>query len=280
VCGYCGGVRRAVDMALRVAAEGGGPVYSLGPLIHNPAALRVLSAKGVQPLSVGELPDRMDGASVIVRAHGVPPETLRLLELKGGRVVDATCPRVKSSQKEAADFFAKGFVLFLVGERTHAEIVGIAGYAPSGIIVASTEDARTEAERLKAARPDAKVALIAQTTISAQEYGAIAEEIIRFFPDATVSRTICPATADRLAALQDLAAECDALVIVGGRDSANTRRLHTLAVQLGKPAWHIEEVGELPEELFGYERVGLTAGASTPDEVVDAVEAALTDSMR
>ena len=75
-------------------------------------------------------------------------------------------------------------------------------------------------------------------------------------------------------------AECDALVIVGGRDSANTRRLHTLAVQLGKPAWHIEEVGELPEELFGYERVGLTAGASTPDEVVDAVEAALTDSMR
>ena len=235
----------------------------------------MLARGGVTPLRSDALPDRMDNAVVIIRAHGVPPETLRSLESRGCRVVDATCPRVKTSQKKAFDARSRGESVFLVGERTHAELVGIAGYAPDSAIVASAAEAAEEAERLHAVRPDARVTLIAQTTISAGEYEAIAQEFLAVFPGTSIERTICPATADRLAALESLCAECEAVVVVGGKESANTRRLHTRAVELGMPTWHIEEVEDLPAEVFAYGRVGITAGASTPDEAIDAVEAAL-----
>jgi len=147
--------------------------------------------------------------------------------------------------------------------------MGIAGYAPGAVVVGSPEEARAAVLR-------ERVALIAQTTIKREEYDAIRDALAERFPSLEVVDSICPCTKERLDALRDLAAEVDAIVVVGGRNSANTARLHSSALDYGKAAWLVETAAELPIEVFAYERVGLTAGASTPESLIDEVEAALS----
>lgn len=269
--GPCMGVKRGLDLA-RSLAGSEGSVYTLGPLIHNPQAVAELRDQGVVPLSEDELDERVAGRTVVIRAHGVAPELkARIVEL-GGRVVDATCPRVIASQRRAAAYAQKGWTVVIAGDRDHGEVAGIAGHAResggsdrSWAVVGSAD----EAETLQAEGP---VAVIAQTTIRAEEYRAICEALSRRFPVIEIVDSICPATAERQEALAELARVCDAILVIGGRNSANTSRLHRAAVELGKPAWLIERAAELPPEIFGYGRVGLTSGASTPDSYVDEVE--------
>jgi 4-hydroxy-3-methylbut-2-enyl diphosphate reductase len=284
VCGYCMGVRRAVEAAAaeaaraatagaEAAAAGGAAdtVYTLGPLIHNPDALAMLRRSGVEQLP-GDAPADLSGRTVVIRAHGVAPAVAAALAARGARVVDATCPRVRSSQRRAAAFAAEGYLVFLAGEPHHAELVGIAGFAPNHAIVASAAEAAAAAAR---AAWNGPTALIGQTTITRAEYAAIADVLRGAFPGIAIVDSVCSATEDRQAALAELGLNVDAIVVVGGRDSANTRRLAAMAAELGKPSWHVESAEELPPEAFGYARVGLSAGASTPDAVVDAVEARL-----
>lgn len=279
VLGRCMGVRRAVDLALALAdearASGAGPVFSLGPLIHNPQAVAELESRGILPLGPGELDGRLRGKAIVIRAHGVPPELRARLEELGARIVDATCPRVIASQRKAAALAAAGRIVVLAGDRDHAEIAGIAGHTRAAgardcPVVGSPE----EAGRLELPE-GAPVAIIAQTTIKEEEYREICEALRARRPDLEVVDSICPATEERRAALAELARGCDAIVVVGGRNSANTSRLLGSALALGKPAWLVETAAELPPEVFSRERVGLTAGASTPDELVAEVEAAL-----
>ena len=274
VLGRCMGVRRAVDLALETAAaEDGKPVYTLGPLIHNPQAVAELAAKGVTPLSEAELDGRVAGRAVVVRAHGVPPSARARLEELGARIVDATCPRVLLSQRRARDFSERGYRVVIAGDRDHGEVTGIAGYAPGALVVGSPEEA--------AAVPGGgRLALIAQTTIKEEEYAAIREVLAKRFPLLEVVDSICPATEERRRALAELAEDCDAIVVVGGRNSANTARLHGTALALGKPAWLVETAAELPAEVFAFARVGVTAGASTPDGLVAEVEEALLAGAR
>jgi 4-hydroxy-3-methylbut-2-enyl diphosphate reductase len=276
VLGRCMGVRRAVGLAQDTAARERGVVYTLGPLIHNPQAVEELAEQGIIALSESELESRdADGASrvagktVVIRAHGVPPGLRgRLLSL-GARIVDATCPRVLASQARARDFALRGYSVVIAGDAGHGEVTGIAGYAPGAVVVGGPEEAR-------AARLAPPVALIAQTTIKREEYEAIRDALVLRFPGLEVIDSICPCTAERLGALEALAAEVDAIVVVGGRNSANTARLHSSALALGKAAWLVETAAELPKEAFGYGRIGLTAGASTPESLIDEVEAALS----
>jgi 4-hydroxy-3-methylbut-2-enyl diphosphate reductase len=274
--GRCMGVRRAVDMALAAAArEAPRPVFTLGPLIHNPQAVAELEAAGVHAIGEAELVGaNLDGAAVILRAHGVPPQQKARLVALGARVVDATCPRVLASQRKAAAYAARGWLVVIAGDVGHGEVAGIAGHAPGAIVVGNPEEARSAL----AAGPEgagAPVALIAQTTIKKEEYEAIRSVLAERFPVLEVVDSICPCTEDRLAALADLAAEVEAIVIVGGRNSANTARLLMTARGLGKPAWLVETAAELPEAVLGYGSVGLSAGASTPERLIDEVEAAL-----
>jgi 4-hydroxy-3-methylbut-2-en-1-yl diphosphate reductase len=273
--GRCMGVRRAVEMALAAAArEAPRPVFTLGPLIHNPQAVAELEAAGVHAIGEAELQGLEEGAAVILRAHGVPPQQKARLVALGARVVDATCPRVLASQRKAAAYAARGWRVVIAGDAGHGEVAGIAGHAPGAIVVGSPEEARSAL----AAGPDgagAPVALIAQTTIKKEEYEAIRAVLADRFPVLEVVDSICPCTEDRLAALADLAAVVEAIVIVGGRNSANTARLLMTARGLGKPAWLVETAAELPEAVFGYGSVGLSAGASTPERLIDEVEAAL-----
>ena len=272
IMGYCMGVRRAVEAAEQALLDNPvRPVYTYGPLIHNPSALERLSRSGVVIIGTGEtpIPEDFAGASVVIRAHGIPPAERAELERRHAHIVDATCPRVLSSQKRARDWYQKGYTVILAGDLDHGEITGIAGYAP-GCVVLESRDA---AERL--AHYPEKAVLISQTTIKQSEYDAIAEVLARKIPELAVFNTICPATLERQNALEALAGQVDGIIVVGGKNSANTQRLYNTARGICDRAWHIERPEEIPAEAFTLSRIGITAGASTPDEVIDAVEQAL-----
>jgi len=315
VLGFCMGVRRAVEMAtsaaageagadaLALAESSGQSIYTLGPLIHNPQVLDSLAKKGMcileeEDLSADLSTDKssmdLSNATVIIRAHGVCPATEQKLRERGALVIDATCPRVKASQLAALEMVKKGCRLFLAGERDHAELKGIYGYALSGasgnppnfrppcIIVGNPEEAGEAARALWKEDSAARTALIGQTTISEDEYRAIAETIQKTFPDLEVLNTICGATRDRQNALRELCSQVDAVIIAGGKDSANTRRLLFIAQSCGKTAWLVEsadalrELRTLPVFDTPPEIVGISAGASTPDSVIDEIERAFS----
>ena len=292
VLGFCEGVRRAVETARQASsgnasASAAGPVYTLGPLIHNSRVLDSLAERGVICLesedSAGGIP-APENSTIVIRAHGVSPAVERELARRGMAIVDATCPHVKVSQRKAGDYAAKGYRVFLAGEKNHAEIKAILGYvqdhAPrGGLVVSNPAEAEAAAAELyrreRGSETAPKTALIGQTTIRAEEYRAIGEKIRRFFPSLEIVDSICGATAERQRALRDLCGEVDALVIVGSRESSNTRRLLALALERGKPAWLVETAAGLPAEIGAYKTVGLSAGASTPDSLIDEVEEAL-----
>jgi len=285
VLGFCMGVRRAVEIAERSLEAGRtiGRLYTLGPLIHNSGVLEKLKKRGMVCLDESEIQSLPAGSTVIIRAHGVSPVIERELQKKGMSIVDATCPKVKESQKKARSFVESGYRLFIVGEENHGEIAGIKGYAedgcpkgqvsavPSCFVLGNAEEACDAAEGLYCREPEAKTALIAQTTIRADEYRIIGETIQRFFPSLEIVNSICMATIDRQNALRELV-NTDAIIVAGSRESANTQRLLSLAKEMGKPAWLVEAVSDIPPEITSYRTVGLSAGASTPDDLIDAIE--------
>jgi 4-hydroxy-3-methylbut-2-enyl diphosphate reductase len=294
VLGYCAGVRRAVDIALREAAARQ-KVYTAGPLIHNPAVLETLKVRGVEILEEDvDAPCAARGAVVIIRAHGVTPQSEARLRDRGFRIADASCPKVKRSQTLAQELSESGRRVFLAGEKRHAEIAGIQGYAPGGIVVESARDALESARILFAEDPAAETAVIAQTTLSVEDYAAICDALQMVFPRITIYDTICSATRERQNALRTLCEKADAIIIAGGRNSANTRRLvavaraaHTVsgeatngAAVAGKPVVLVENAREIPEAFVTgtYNTIGISAGASTPDEVIDEIERALLSS--
>ena len=275
--GFCMGVSRAFKMALEASASGqkgnkGSQVYTLGPLIHNPRVIKDLSNRGVKILKEGEIPPA--NSTVIIRAHGISPQLEASLKRDNIRILDATCPHVKANQKIACDYAKRAYWVFLAGEENHSEIIGIRAYAgeSSCSVAANPLEAEAAALSLLNKDKDARTVLIGQTTISPGEYHAIGEAIKKYFPALEVLDTICGATMGRQKALKELCAGSDAVIIAGGRDSANTRRLLSLALELGKPAWIAESVDDIPDEAALYDVIGLSAGASTPDSLIDEIE--------
>jgi 4-hydroxy-3-methylbut-2-enyl diphosphate reductase len=274
------GVRRALNLAVEAASVNKN-VYTLGSLIHNPRVLDDLNKLGIKNLNEGELPDTaaltaIEEPTVIIRAHGVPPLTETELIRQRIRVIDATCPHVKASQEKAMNLAQKGYCVFLAGEKDHAEITGIRGYVNTACyVVANPVEAEAAAVKLALAQPSAKTALIGQTTISLEEYRAIGEAIKKHFPETEIINTICSATADRQDSLRELSLVVEAIIIAGGRNSANTQRLFSLACDLGKPCWLIEAAEEIPPEIQQFSTIGLAAGASTPDSLINEIETKL-----
>ena len=276
ILGYCMGVRRAVEAAEQAVRENPGKkVYTLGPLIHNDSALEALKKLGIQVLSESgnELPPEPADSVVVIRAHGVPPEILHKFEKNGCKVVNATCPRVLSSQKRAAEYAKKGYTVILAGDVNHGEISGISGYVRENnadcLVVQNEEEAK------KVNLKNEKVVLLSQTTISQAEYDKIAGALCHKIPGIIICNTICPATQERQSALVKLCSDVDGVLVVGGRHSANTKRLHNTALYLNVKSELIENASEIPSYFFKLARVGISAGASTPDFVIDDVEKAL-----
>ena len=279
VLGYCMGVRRAVEAVYRALAKyPDKTVYTYGPLIHNPVTIRLLEAKGVRIVNPDEeLKSQIIlDSPIIIRAHGIAPQKRQDLIGCGAIIIDATCPRVIASQLRAAQYSQKGYTVILAGDKNHGELIGIKGYALS-VPNSQCITVQTAAEAEKLQYDGAPTVLIAQTTIKREEYRAIAEILNSKIPDLTILETICPATDERQEALLKLVEEVDAILVIGGGNSANTRRLLQTAIDSDKPAWLAESADDIPQDVYQYGTIGLAAGASTPDSSIDAIEKQLLD---
>lgn len=239
-----------------------GRVYTFGPLIHNEQVLNDLASRGVGQI---DDPDQIETGTVVIRAHGIEKRLYEQLRKNGLEVVDGTCPRVLRSMRTVEKYSRMGWHIFLFGDATHGEIRALSGFADRVIVIENVDQA-------KQAEVPPNSMIIAQTTVSPKMYDEICRILREKNPEIHVIKSICPATQKRQSALRHLAEKVDAIVVIGGRHSSNTKRLHELAVSTGKPAWHIEEASELPPELSTYQRIGITAGASTPDWIIDDVE--------
>lgn len=267
--GFCMGVRRAVDIALAEADRQEGAIYTYGPLIHNPQVLESLKQKGVAVLE--EIPPAATGGTVIIRAHGVPPQDMRALAQAGfAPIIDGTCPHVGRVQKIIAKAAGGGQDVVIVGDRQHAEVRGLLGHARGrGQVVASAEEV---AGLPQLHRP----VLVAQTTQNEAVFAQVQAAMQARFRQVEVHATICAATHRRQEEARRLAGLVDAMVVVGGRNSGNTARLAQVAAASGKPSIWVETPGELdPARFNGLATVGVTAGASTPNWLIEQVVAVL-----
>lgn len=272
VMGFCMGVRRAVEVAEKTSLEYKdkcSSMFTLGPLIHNPAVMESLRQKGVEVLDSECLDKVEEGSPVVIRAHGTSPETIKLLEEKGAIVIDATCPRVKQSQNRVKEWSEKGYSVIVAGDKNHGEVTGISGYFNSSFggkffVVQSEEEAAEISV-------DEKTMLLAQTTFSIEKYNRIKQILLEKNRELKIFDSICPATRDRQKALADLTGKADAILIVGGKNSANTKRLLESAKKIFKLTALIEKPEEIPEEFFGLRKIAVTAGASTPDWIIEKI---------
>jgi len=269
------GVKRAVDLVLDLArTKGGVKIYTYGPLIHNPQTVELLARRGVIPLASLEEAQKLPrGSTIVIRAHGITPEERKRLQAWGLTIVDATCPRVGRVQAIITKHARKGYLIAIVGDKAHPEVNGLLGYARGqGIVISGRDDIAT----LPTGRP---LCVVAQTTQNIGEYETLVAAIKERFPDAVVHNTICDSTARRQREVEELARDMDLTVIVGGKNSANTRRLAAFATLGGKPSYHIETEQELPyDQLRQANNIGISAGASTPNWIITRVVDAITDA--
>ncbi len=261
--GFCMGVRRAVELALDAPAKYPKPIYTYGPLIHNPQVLALFKDKGVNILH--EIPEKGRG-TVLVRAHGIPPGTREGLKRAGFKVINATCPRVVKVQSIIKSRARKGYAVIIVGDEDHPEVVGLLGYAGKIGQVLPSLDA------LKAAPEYEQAIIVAQTTQNLREYNQIKKWASEHRPHYKIYHTICDSTEKRQAEVRRIASEADAVVVVGGKESGNTQRLAEIVNAVGKKAYHLETEDELDvDALAGMQNVAITAGASTPSWITKRV---------
>jgi 4-hydroxy-3-methylbut-2-enyl diphosphate reductase len=262
--GFCMGVKRVVDMAYRAIEKADGQhVVTLGPLIHNAQEIERLEKDGVKVADEDSIPDN---SVVIVRAHGVTPQAMRSLKSRGMKVMDGTCPYVHYSQRKAVELREAGYTVVIAGDRNHPEIRGILGHiGDEAYVVKTVEDVRDLPALDRAGT-------IAQTTISPKKYQTIIEALREKTRELKVCETICDATEENQKAIRDLSAEVEMLYVIGGRHSANSNKLVETAREKCPRATLIETADEIDaEELRGVRRVGIGAGASTPDWMIQSV---------
>jgi 4-hydroxy-3-methylbut-2-enyl diphosphate reductase len=268
--GFCMGVRRAVEMVLDAPEQHANPIFTYGPLIHNPQVLSLLQSKDITILD--EIPDQGSG-TVLIRAHGVPPTTKQGLKEANFRVIDATCPRVIKVQTIIRKHAKKNYAAIIIGDKDHPEVIGLLGYArQKGHVIGTMEE-------LEALPAFENAIIVAQTTQNTQFFDAVKNWTAANHPHYKIYNTICDSTARRQAEVKRLAETVDAVIVVGGRNSGNTRRLTEIARETGKPAYHIESETDLKtidlEVLSSARHIGITAGASTPNWIIKKVYRAL-----
>lgn len=265
--GFCPGVERALRLTLDAAERAPKPICTLGPLIHNPAVVADLKAKGVEVVSeAGEL----SAGTIILRSHGVPRNVREGLTGSGLNVVDATCPFVTLAQEKAADLRDQGYIVIILGDRDHPEVLALRSYAGERSLV--VESAADLPEQL----PGARIGVVVQTTQSEGRLSELVAALAVQVRELLVHNTICNATEQRQGAALTMASEVDVVVVVGGAESGNTRRLAELCRGRQSNTYHVEMAADLDPKWFEQAGVvGVTAGASTPSDQIDAVAAAL-----
>ena len=263
--GFCYGVREAIDAA-RISAAEGNTTHTLGQVVHNEGVISQLREQGIR--SVKELDEVDEGAAVVIRAHGVTPEVMERAEDKGLDVIVGTCTWVTQEQKELAALVEEGYTVVLLGTPNHPEVVGLLGFAPDAILVDEEEDWVNIPRRKR-------MALLTQSTQPPWKFERLASYLVSRAHELKIVNTVCPVTIRRQQDTTDLAEEVNLVVVVGGRNSANTRELTRLVGIVGKPALQIEHARDLEDaSVFGGRViVGVTGGTSTPIEDLESVAA-------
>jgi 4-hydroxy-3-methylbut-2-enyl diphosphate reductase len=261
--GFCMGVRRAVEMVLDAPNKHENPICTFGPLIHNPQVLDLLNEKEISILE--HIPEKATG-TVLIRAHGVPPQTQENLKKAGYKIIDATCPRVIKVQTIIRKHAQKDYASIIIGDKDHPEVIGLLGYAEEkGFVVDNLDD-------LDSLPSFEKAIVVAQTTQNATFFEEIKKWANHKFPHYKIFDTICDSTAKRQTEVQKLADSVDAVIVVGGRNSGNTKRLAEISKKTGKPTYFIETESEIDIDALSEAKcIGITAGASTPNWVIKKI---------
>lgn len=261
--GFCYGVREAIDYAKLAAAEGKS-THTLGQVVHNEGVIAELQEEGIR--TVDTLDDVTQGAAVVIRAHGVTPEVMLRAADKGLEVIDGTCTWVIQEQKELAKLVEEGYTIVLLGTPKHPEVVGLLGFAPDAIVVDEEEDW----DRIPRKK---RMALISQSTQPPWKFERLAAHLVSRAHELKIVNTVCPVTIRRQQDTMELAEKVELMVVVGGRNSANTKELTRLCAIAGKPVVQIEGAPDLvdPAVFEGMRVVGVTGGTSTPIEDLERV---------
>jgi len=262
--GFCYGVKRALDTVAEAAKAQGKPMFTLGPLIHNPQVVEKLENQSVKSVKgLGEVPA---GSIVVMPSHGVPRAVLEQAKASGIEIIDLTCPFVNKVQELAEGLVKEGYQVVVLGDAGHTEVQAIMSRAGEDAI------AVCGAEELANYALKNRVGILAQTTQTVERYERLVAKVASLAYEVRAYNTICNATTDRQNAAVDVARAVDVMIVVGGRNSANTRRLAEICAETGVLTHHVEVADEInPEWFAGARKVGVTAGASTPDWIIEEV---------
>ena len=266
--GFCFGVKRAVDKVYEQAEKAEGFIYTYGPIIHNEEVVKDLTARGVKVIGSKEELDGLESGTVIIRSHGVSREIQERLEARGLNLVDATCPFVKKIHKIVERESRKGAGIVIIGDAMHPEVEGIRGWCQGDVTVLQTE----EEARNFTADSTKKLCLVSQTTFNYNKFHNLVEIISEKGYDIIVLNTICNATEERQTEARRIARESDGMIVIGGRHSSNTRKLFEICKNECENTYYIQTLDDLDvRQLHSMSCVGITAGASTPNNLIEEV---------
>ncbi len=262
--GFCFGVKRAIDIAFDIAKKHKNGVFTLGPIIHNPQVIERLKGMGINPIEDVSAQENIN--TLIIRAHGIPKDKLEELKSKNYEIIDATCPFVKRAQNIAEKLSQEGYQVLIIGDSEHPEVKGIFSYAGEKAVVVSSD---------KIPNLNRKIGIIQQTTQPLSKVKEILNKIINSldeFEEIRIFNTLCNFTSKRLESTEKVANQVDVMIVIGGRNSANTTQLANLCRKIGVKTYHIEEAKEIDKNwLKDVKKIGVTAGASTPQWIIDEV---------
>ncbi len=266
--GFCFGVRRAVEQVYEQIGRGLRPVYTLGPIIHNEEVVRDLEDKGVIVLNdVKELENVREG-TVIIRSHGVGREVYRQIERQGLGLTDATCPFVKKIHRIVEEQNNLGRRVIIIGDRLHPEVEGIRGWGDERTLVIKDEKEIDDLPDLTGE----KLCIVSQTTFNYNKFKDLVEKFLKRGYDIIVLNTICNATQERQVEAERIASQVEAMIVIGGKNSSNTRKLYEICRKECRNTYYIQTLGDLdPESVSSVRSVGITAGASTPKNIIEEV---------
>ena len=267
--GFCFGVKRAVDTVYKQVDTCNGPIYTYGPIIHNEEVVKDLESKGVVVLRTEEDLDNIFEGTVIIRSHGVKKRIYDKLETKGIRVVDATCPFVKKIHNIVQKESAAGKYILIIGNPDHPEVIGIRGWAGEHAAVIQNAD---DIENIDFSKKE-KICVVSQTTFNYNKFKDLVEIIKKKSYDIIVLNTICNATIERQTEAESIAESVDAMIVIGDKHSSNTQKLFEICRKACNNTYYIQTLDDLDlNQLGSVETVGITAGASTPNNIIEEVQ--------
>ncbi len=269
--GFCFGVKKAVDKVYeQIEKQKTGRIYTFGPIIHNEQVVADLEEKGVKVIDTDEELKKLDEGTIIIRSHGASKYIYDIIEKKHLNLVDATCPFVLKIHKVVEEASSNNRKIIIVGNETHPEVLGIRGWSNSETIVISNED---EAQKLELSKED-HVTVVSQTTFNYNKFNKLVEIISKKCYDIIVVNTICNATHERQIEAREVARDVDSMIVIGGSNSSNTQKLYEICKEECKNTYYIQTCRDLDMcKLQSSSCVGITAGASTPNKIIEEVQA-------